>query len=241
MWRMARSLTSRPGPVRSPWRARVRRALRWTLVVLAGYYLFALLLLVTYRFVMPPTTGVQIERRLGALFSGRSPAIRKRPVPLATLPRHVPRAVVAAEDGRFYGHRGFDWVEMKEAGERALGGGRRRGASTITQQLMKNLFGCTCRNPIRKFYDLALTPPAELILGKQRILEIYLNQVEWGPGVFGIEAAAQHHYRTRARALTATQAAGLAALLPNPLRRTPRNTPQYRGEILRRMRVRGWL
>ena len=115
-----------------------------------------------------------------------------------------------------------------------------RGASTITQQLMKNLFGCTCRNPVRKIYDWALTPPAELILGKERILELYLNNVEWGRGVFGIEAGARHHYGTSARGLSRSQAAGMAALLPNPLKRTPRSTPQYRSEILRRMSARGW-
>jgi len=79
-----------------------------------------------------------------------------------------------------------------------------------------------------------------LILGKQRILELYLNNVEWGPGVFGIEAAAKYHYGSRAKDLSRNQAAGLAALLPNPLRRTPANTPQYRAEILRRMAHRGW-
>ncbi len=148
--------------------------------------------------------------------------------------------MVAAEDGRFWSHSGFDWVEMRKAGEDAGEGGRVRGASTITQQLMKNLFGCACRNPVRKVYDLALTPAAELILGKRRILELYLNQVEWGPGVWGIEAAARHHYGVGARKLSRTQAAGLSALLPSPRRRTPENTAWYRREILRRMRNRGW-
>jgi monofunctional glycosyltransferase len=93
-----------------------------------------------------------------------------------------------------------------------------RGASTITQQLMKNLFGCACRNPIRKVYDVTLTPAAELILGKERILELYLNEVEWGPAIYGIEAAARHHYGVGAKDLSRSQAAGLAALLPNPRR-----------------------
>ena len=105
---------------------------------------------------------------------------------------------------------------------------------------MKNLFGCACRNPLRKVYDLALTPPAELILGKERILELYLNQVEWGPGVWGVGAGARHHYGVPAERLSRAQSAGLAALLPGPLRRTPENTGGYRREILRRMRHRGW-
>jgi monofunctional biosynthetic peptidoglycan transglycosylase len=205
-----------------------------------AYYAFALLLLVVYRFVDPPTTGVRIERRIQAWSAEGEYRVRHTPVPIAALPRHVPRAVVAAEDGRFHQHWGFDLGAMRDAGLDAASGGRMRGASTLTQQLVKNLFGCTCRNPVRKLYDYALTPPAELILGKERILELYLNQVEWGDGVFGIEEAARDRYGVPARRLSRTQAAGLAALLPNPRRRTLQSTAQYRREILRRMRFRGW-
>lgn len=233
-----------PAPPPAPRRGRARRVLvraaKLLLAVFLAYYALAVLLLVVYRFVQPPTTGVQIERRIEALLSGSEYEKRRETVPFDQLPRHVPRAVVAAEDGRFWDHSGFDVQAMRAAGEEALEGGRVRGASTITQQLMKNLFGCTCRNPIRKVYDYALTPAAELILGKERILEIYLNQVEWGPGIYGVEAAAQYHYDTSATELSRTQAAGLAALLPGPLRRTPKTTGGYRREILRRMGQRGW-
>lgn len=235
-----------PAPAPPPARRRSRgkrvaiRVAKVLLAVFVAYYALAVLLLVVYRFVQPPTTGVQIERRLEALFSGEEYENRREIVAFERLPRHVPRAVVAAEDGRFWEHAGFDLDAMRAAGEEALEGGRLRGASTITQQLMKNLFGCTCRNPIRKVYDYTLTPAAELILGKERILEIYLNQVEWGPGIFGVEAAAQYHYDTSATELSRTQAAGLAALLPGPLRRTPENTAGYRRQILRRMNHRGW-
>lgn len=223
-----------------PRRSRWRRILRAVGLVLLGYYIFAILLLVAYRFVAPPITGVQLERRIEGAFSDREYVVRKSWVDYDRLPRHVPRAIMAAEDGDFLNHWGFDFGEMKKASAGIFDGEMPRGASTITQQLMKNLFGCTCRNPLRKVYDLALTPPAELILGKERILELYLNNVEWGPGVFGIDAGARHHYNTGARSLSRAQAAGLAALLPNPLQRTPRNTPQYRSEILRRMAARGW-
>ncbi|HEX8670933.1 MAG TPA: monofunctional biosynthetic peptidoglycan transglycosylase [Longimicrobium sp.] len=221
-------------------RARVWRVVKWVLGVLLAYYLFCILLLVVYRFVPPPTTGVRIERRIQALVAGREYEAKRQWVDLSDLPRHLPRAVVAAEDGRFWQHRGFDFTEMKNAKREAAGGVRIRGASTLTQQLMKNLFGCTCRNPVRKLYDLALTPAAELILGKNRILELYVNEVEWGDGVFGVGEAAREHYDVSARRLTRTQSAGLAALLPNPRERTPRNTPEYRREILRRMSFRGW-
>lgn len=210
------------------------------LIAFAAYYVFSVLLMVAFRFVNPPITGVQLERRIEALLAGEPTAQKRRFVAYDRLPRHVPRAVMAAEDGRFMSHWGFDFGEMRKASVAVFDGEVPRGASTITQQLMKNLFGCTCRNPVRKVYDLTLTPAAEIILGKERILELYLNNVEWGPGIFGIEAAARHHYGTSARRLSRNQAAGLAALLPNPLVRTPASTPQYRAEIRRRMSHRGW-
>lgn len=213
---------------------------KFALIAFAGYYVFCVLVMVALRFVNSPVTGVQLERRIEALVAGEPTAQKRRFVAYDRLPRHVPRAVMAAEDGRFMSHWGFDFGEMRKASAAVFDGEVPRGASTITQQMMKNLFGCTCRNPVRKVYDLTLTPAAEIILGKERILELYLNNVEWGPGVFGIEAAARHHYGTSARRLSRSQAAGLAALLPNPLVRTPESTPQYRAEILRRMSHRGW-
>jgi monofunctional glycosyltransferase len=224
--------------------ARLRRiAVRSGKIALAialAYYALCVLLLVVYRFAAPPITGLQLQRRLGSWIAREPYRVEKKFVPYRRIPPHVTRAVIAAEDGRFWRHWGFDLEEMRDAGKDIFDGELPRGASTITQQLMKNLFGTAGRNPVRKLYDVALTLPAELILGKTRILELYLNNVEWGPGVFGVEAAAQHHYGTSVRGLSRTQAAGLAALLPNPLRRRPANTPQYRAEILRRMSVRGW-
>jgi monofunctional biosynthetic peptidoglycan transglycosylase len=216
------------------------RLTKFALLVLVGYYALCVVLLVAYRFVTPPISSVQLQRRLAALVSGERYTVKKKFIPYSRLPDHVSQAVVAAEDGRFWRHHGFDLTEMRAASQELLDGEMPRGASTITQQLMKNLFGSTSQNPLRKLYDAALTPPAELILGKERILELYLNNVEWGPGIFGIEEAARHHYGTSARNLSRSQAAALAAVLPNPLRRTTTNTPEYRAEILRRMSARGW-
>lgn len=216
------------------------RAGKLALKAIGVYYALCLLLLLGFRFVAPPVTTVQLQRRLEAFVTGTEYGIDRSFVPHERIPRHVARAVVAAEDGNFWEHWGFDLKEMRAAGMQVFDGEMPRGASTITQQLMKNLFGTTHQNPLRKLLDMTLTPPAELILGKERILELYLNNVEWGPGIFGIDAAARHHYGTNVRNLSRTQAAGLAALLPNPLRRTPANTPQYRSEILRRMNHRGW-
>lgn len=227
---------SRPGRIRRI----ASRIVQIALAVLTAYYALSVLLLVLYRFVAPPVTGVQVQRRIEAWMGGREYHERQQYVAYASLPLHVGRAVVAAEDGRFWQHWGFDLAEMRDASSEIFDGEMPRGASTVTQQLVKNLFGCTCRNPARKLFDMALTIPAELILGKQRILELYLNSAEWGDGVFGIEAAARHHYGTSARGLSRSQAAGLAALLPSPLRRTPENTAAYRSEILRRMAFHGW-
>jgi len=225
-------------------RSRLRRiAIRVgkaALVFMVAFYALCLVLLVVYRFAAPPVTSVQLQRRVESWFEKGDYKPRKTYVAYSRLPAHVSRAVVAAEDGRFWRHRGFDVEEMRIAGSAIFDGEMPRGASTITQQLMKNLFGSTGRNPVRKLYDMALTPPAELILGKRRILELYLNNVEWGRGIYGIEAASRYHYGVSARELSREQAAGLAALLPNPRRRTTKNTPQYRSEILRRMTVRGW-
>jgi len=223
-----------------PWRGWLSRVARLAFKLFAAYYVFCVLLLVLYRFVSPPVTGVQLQRRLEARLAGRPYSPEMHDVPLSAMSPHVAKAVVAAEDGRFWTHFGYDLKEMGLAGRSAADGGRMRGASTITQQLMKNLFGCACRNPVRKLYDLTLTPAAELILGKHRILELYLGEVEWGDGIFGVDAAARHHYGVGARGLTRSQAAGLAALLPNPRRRTPASTGEYRRDILRRMRSRGW-
>jgi monofunctional biosynthetic peptidoglycan transglycosylase len=231
--------TSPPAP-RSRFQRIAIRIGRAVLAVLAGYYVLSVMLLVVYRFVAPPITAVQLQRRVESWIARREYREEKRYLPYSRVPTHVSRAVIAAEDGRFWRHWGFDLAEMRAASTQIFDGELPRGASTITQQLVKNLFGCACRNPVRKIFDMALTVPAELILGKERILELYLNNAEWGDGVFGVDAAARHHYGTGARRLSRAQAAGLAALLPNPHRRTPDNTREYRAEILRRMAHRGW-
>jgi monofunctional biosynthetic peptidoglycan transglycosylase len=122
-----------------------------------------------------------------------------------------------------------------------MGGGHRiRGGSTITQQLVKNLFFGTGRSYLRKGAEFALVPVAELVLGKQRILELYLNVVEWGPGVYGVEAASHAYYGTSARKIGRDQAARLAAVLPLPLKRRPDRMDHYSEIILERMREMGW-
>jgi monofunctional biosynthetic peptidoglycan transglycosylase len=161
-------------------------------------------------------------------------------IPLSQISPELQHAVIAAEDARFYQHHGFDWHEIQIAADEDMEGGRSRGASTLTQQLVKNLFFGTGRSIVRKGVEATLVPVAELVLGKQRILEIYLNVVEWGPGVYGAEAACRYHYGVSARNIGRDEAARLAAVLPAPLKRRPERMNGYSALILERMRQMGW-
>ena len=137
--------------------------------------------------------------------------------PLKEISPHLQRAVIAAEDARFYEHYGFDFVELKRAIADYRHGKRRvRGASTISQQLAKNLFLSPRRNLLRKITEAWITARLELMLPKSKILELYLNTIEWGKGVFGAEAAARYYFSRSAKQLSASQAAFLAAILPSP-------------------------
>jgi monofunctional biosynthetic peptidoglycan transglycosylase len=154
-------------------------------------------------------------------------------VPYGRISEHLKRAVVAAEDAKFLDHEGFDW----EAIQKAMAKNEQRGkvvagASTITQQLAKNLFLSGSRSWLRKAQEAAITWMMERTLSKRRILEIYLNVAEWGEGVFGAEAAARYHFGVPAAALTPEQSAWLAAILPSPRRyERGRQTPYIEGRI----------
>ncbi len=218
----------------------LRRILRTLVVAVVGYYALCLLLLFAYRWVDPPLTGVQLERRIEAVFSGADYTPRQSQVALEQVPVHMRHAVIAAEDGAFYDHGGVDWAEVNKVVKDVRGGGRMRGASTITQQLVKNLFLTTSRTPLRKGLELTLVFPAEAILSKDRILEIYLNVIEWGPGVWGVGAASEYHYGKPVSKLDKREAARLAACIPAPRSRKPAQMNDYSAIILERMRARGW-
>ena len=203
-------------------------------------WVLAALMLVAARWIDPPTTAVHVERRLQAWIGGTAYHERYEFVPLRQISRDFQHAVIAAEDARFYQHHGFDWGAIQKAAEDDMEGGKIRGGSTLTQQLVKNLFFGTGRSVVRKGAEFTLVPVAELVLGKQRILELYLNVVEWGPGVYGAEAACRYYYRTPARNVDRQQAAQLAAILPLPLKRRPEHMIRYSAIILERMRQVGW-
>jgi monofunctional biosynthetic peptidoglycan transglycosylase len=217
-----------------------RSIVRWVGLGVALVWLLAALMLVAARWIDPPTTAVHIERRVQAWIHGKPYHKHYSFIPLSQISPNLQHAVIAAEDGRFYQHHGFDWHEIQIAADEDLEGGRSRGASTITQQLVKNIFFGTGRSFLRKGAEATLVPVAELVLGKQRILEIYLNVVEWGPGIYGAEPACRYYDGTAARNVGRQQAARLAAILPAPLKRRPERMNNYSGVILRRMAQMGW-
>ncbi|MEO1718808.1 MAG: monofunctional biosynthetic peptidoglycan transglycosylase, partial [Pseudomonadota bacterium] len=167
--------------------------------------------------------------------------IDQRWVSLDRISPSLMRAVVSSEDARFCRHNGIDTIEFNNALERARdeGGLAVRGASTISMQVVKNLFLWPDQSYLRKGIELALTPLMEVVWPKRRILEVYLNIVEWGPGIFGAEAAARRHFKTTSAKLTRRQAALMAGALPNPIvRRVGRPGPRLRQrarQILRRV------
>src|ERR1700691_6306948 len=169
-----------------------------------------------------------MQRRVEAWVRGTRYHKRVTFVHLSKISPELQHAVISAEDGTFYRHHGIDWDETEKVAQESQDKGKLgRGASTITQQLVKNLFFTTHRNPVRKAFEYTLAPMAEQILGKRRILELYLNVIEWGPGVYGIQAAAAYHYHTTADQLDRDQSARLAACLPSPRHWKPAHMDDY--------------
>lgn len=210
------------------------------MAVLAAFILLPAISLLLLKWIDPPTTAVQAQRRIESWFDAGAYHKRYSFVRLNRISTHLAHAVIAGEDSRFYDHHGFDWMEIKDAVKDGLEEGRMRGASTLSQQLVKNLFLTTQGGVLRKALEAPLVLLAEPILGKQRILELYLNVVEMGRGIYGAEAAAQAYFRTKAAALNREQSAQLAAILPAPRRRDPLKHSAYAATILERMRQMGW-
>ncbi len=210
------------------WRRQI--VLLLVLVVAAPPALMVGLTLV-YRVVQPPITPLQAIRLLEG--HGFDRHLR----PLGEISPHLARAVIAGEDNLFCRHAGIDWAAFRGEWDRWRRGERPRGASTISMQTTKNLFLWPARDNLRKAIELAFTPALDTLLPKRRILELYLNQVEFAPGVYGAEAAARHHFGKAAAALTTREAALLAALLPAPLQWRPqdRRVQQQADRIQRRV------
>ena len=166
------------------------------------------------RFIQGYETRRQTDKSL--------PPLRWRAVPLSRIPKKVQRAVIVAEDARFYTHNGIDVIAFREAMDYNLQKGRMKyGASTLTQQTVKNMFFSASRNPLRKWHELIFTFGMEFNVSKKRILETYLNIAEFGKGIYGVEAAAQYYWGRNVSGLNRWQAAQLAATLPSPVKHNP--------------------
>jgi monofunctional biosynthetic peptidoglycan transglycosylase len=184
---------------------------------LLGFIVVSTLAVVGLRWLNPPTSSVMAQHRISAWLDGRpSPAIRHEWVDRESIVPAVPLAVVAAEDQRFPVHRGFDLVEIENAWNRFRDGGRLRGASTISQQVAKNLFLWRQKSWVRKGLEAWFTLLIELSWPKRRILEVYLNVAQFSPDTYGVGAASWRYFDRPAAALNTAQAALLAAVLPNP-------------------------
>lgn len=209
--------------------------LAFMLKALVGLVAFSVVWVVAYRFLNPPTTYLMIRDRVNGV------EVKQDWVGLNEMSRHIPRAVIAAEDARFCEHRGFDVEAIEKAMERNKQGKKLRGGSTISQQTAKNAFLWPGRTIVRKGIEAWFTGLIELIWGKPRIMEVYLNVAEFGRGVFGVEAASQHYFHKSAKKLSRQEAARLAAILPQPIKRDAaspgRYTKRYANRIAGRTRV----
>lgn len=226
--------------------ARTGTVLRWTLRALLVLLILDLFYLAI---TWPPWHGLVAGSVPKSAFmleyeheyaQNRQPTrLRWQPVPLANIPKHLQRAVIVAEDSRFYEHSGFDLIAFKEAMDYNFTEGRFAvGASTISQQTVKNLFLSSSKTPLRKWHELILTWGMERHLDKRRILELYLNIAEFGPAIYGVQAAAQAYWGVNVTQLNARQAAELAATLPSPLKNNPATrTPQFEKRSARILRL----
>ncbi|HEX6739443.1 MAG TPA: monofunctional biosynthetic peptidoglycan transglycosylase [Vicinamibacteria bacterium] len=186
--------------------------------------------------VNPSRTAVMRQREDEAQRAGRKPRHAQSWVPLSRVSRHLIHGVIAAEDQKFFGHEGVDWDAVKQSVEANRQAGRfARGGSTITQQLAKNLFFSTHKSLARKVRELVAAYWLEQDLSKVRILELYLNVIEWGDGVYGCQAAALQYYGKPASSLDESEAAGLVAMIPNPRRINPRVNAARHARATRRV------
>ncbi len=212
----------RPGQARG-WLGSLRRQLARPVVrrVLLAILLLPTVLILIYRIVPPPITPLMLVR----LIQGEG--LTKDWRPLADISPFLPQAVVASEDNRFCEHFGFDWPELSHQLDRAWQGRSTRGASTISMQVAKNVLLWPGRDPVRKLFEAVLTPQLELFWNKRRIIEVYLNVAETGPGLYGAEAAAHRYFDKPASALNRHEAALIAAVLPNPRVWSPQRPTRY--------------
>lgn len=208
--------------------------------LLLGFFIFTFCWVLVYRFVNPPITWLMLQRSFERQADGKSWKLEKEWRSFDELSNNLKKAALAGEDAAFMNHWGFDFKAIQKAFEKNQKGRKIRGGSTISQQTAKNVFLWPGRSWVRKGFEAYFTVLIELLWSKERILEVYLNVIEMGDGIYGAEAATQHYFGKSAGSMTKYQASLLVAVFPNPLRWSPVNpnrTVYYRQSlILRNMR-----
>ena len=202
----------------------MQKFLQWIVLLFFGSTIFFVVL---YRFVPVPLTPLMIIRCAQQVSRGEEIRLKHHWVPLEEMSKYLPVAVMASEDQRFLQHRGFDMIEIQNAVEERRAGKRQRGGSTISQQTAKNVFLWPKSSWVRKGLEAYFTVLIELCWSKERIMEVYLNSIEMGDGIYGAEAVAQQHFSRPAKNLSRANCALIAATLPNPLRYSSKNPSRY--------------
>lgn len=205
----------------------INKILRIARNLVLFFFVSTLLVVVLYRFVPVYVTPLMVIRSMQQLASGEKPTCKHTWVSFDKLSPHLPMAVIASEDNRFAEHNGFDFIEIEKAVKENEKRKRKRGASTISQQTAKNVFLWPQSSWVRKGFEVYFTFLIEILWPKERIMEVYLNSIEMGKGIYGAEAAAKYKFKTSAAKLSKSQCALIAATLPNPIRFDSAKPSQY--------------
>ena len=218
----------------------IKKIFNWIKKAMLWFFGISIFLVILFKWVPVPFTPLMITRVVENKMDGKDAIFSHDWESLENISPNLQKAVIASEDGNFLKHKGFDFEAMKKAFDNNNKGRKLKGGSTISQQTAKNIFLWQGRSYVRKGLEAYFTVLIELIWGKERIMEVYLNSIEMGDGIYGAEAAAQHWYRKSASNLTAKEAAGIAAILSNPRKFKASNSSSYinrrKGKITRVMR-----
>ncbi|TDD78424.1 monofunctional biosynthetic peptidoglycan transglycosylase [Flavobacterium caseinilyticum] len=242
---MATKITPRKSrqPVKKQSRSFMSKLSRFLLKIILWFFGLSLFFVIFFKFVPVPFTPLMVIRAIENKAAGKEVFFSHDWEPIENISMNLQKAVIASEDGTFLKHNGFDFVAMQKAYKSNERGRRIKGGSTISQQTAKNVFLWQGRSYLRKGLEAYFTVLIELIWGKERIMEVYLNSIEMGNGVYGAQAAAEHWYRKGASSLTPMQAAGIAAILPNPRKYSATSSSSYinrrKAKIVRIMRTVG--
>lgn len=221
----------------------IKKIFNWIKKAMLWFFGISIFLVILFKWVPVPFTPLMLTRVVQNKIDGKDAVFSHNWESLENISPNLQKAVIASEDGNFLKHNGFDFDAMKKAFENNNKGRRLKGGSTISQQTAKNVFLWHGRSYIRKGLEAYFTVLIELFWGKERIMEVYLNSIEMGNGVYGAQAATQHWYQKNASSLTPREAAGIAAILPNPRKFKASNSSSYinkrKGKIMRVMRQTG--